>query len=128
MIEEGIQSVVFNRGQKMALRALLVVMSKNIYEVKRSQRHVLIALKNNRYVGPIKIWTVLAKITIVFIEVQCAAVNSTTVYFFVWYVDNIMCITYNFETDMWIKHDNSMLPNTLVSWRLILTHTKNYER
>ena len=46
------ESVVFNSDQKMALRAVYVVIclsfSKSSYEVKRSQRHLLAGIENNR--------------------------------------------------------------------------------
>ena len=47
------QSVVFNSGQKMALRALYLVIcphstgTVDIYEVKRSQRHLLVTIESN---------------------------------------------------------------------------------
>ena len=52
------QSFVFKSGQKMALRAPYVVICLctglvDIYEVKRSQRHLLAAIENNRLVSPI---------------------------------------------------------------------------
>ena len=47
------QSLVFKSSQKVALRAPYVVMCpQDIYEVKRSQRHLLAAIKNSRLVSP----------------------------------------------------------------------------
>ena len=47
---KGSQSVVFNSGQKMALKALYVETGQSYYKVKRFQRHLLAANVNNRVV------------------------------------------------------------------------------
>ena len=51
------QSVVFNGGQKMALRAFYFIraLTKALihYYINRSQRHLLVAIENNRFGGPI---------------------------------------------------------------------------
>ena len=62
------QTVVFNSGQKMALRGFYFIraLTKAIkyYYIDRSQRHLLIAIENNRFGGPIGHWN--PKITIDF--------------------------------------------------------------
>ena len=51
------ESVVFNTGQKMALRAFYFIrtLTKALkyYYINRSQRHLLVAIENNRFGGPI---------------------------------------------------------------------------
>ena len=54
------ESVVFNSGQKMALRAFYFIraLSKALtyYYTSRSQRHLLVAIENNRFGGPNSGW------------------------------------------------------------------------
>ena len=56
-INKASQSVVFNSGQKMALRAFYFIwaLTKALtyYYINRSQRHLLVAIENNRFGGPI---------------------------------------------------------------------------
>ena len=51
------ESVVFNSGQKMELRAFYFIraLTKALtyYYINRSQRQLLIAIENNRFGGPI---------------------------------------------------------------------------
>ena len=51
------QSMVFTTGQKMALRAFYFIrtLTKALtyYYIDRSQRHLLVAIENNRFGGPI---------------------------------------------------------------------------
>ena len=51
------QSVVFNSDQKIALRAVYVVICQSFcqisYDVKRFQRHLLAGIENDRLGGPI---------------------------------------------------------------------------
>ena len=47
------QSVVFNIGQKLALRAVYIVICLSSFEVKCSQRHLSAAIEDNRLQGPI---------------------------------------------------------------------------
>ena len=57
VLNRASESVVFNSGQKRALRAVNVVICQSFCqsscEVKRSQRHLLTAIENNQLGGPI---------------------------------------------------------------------------
>ena len=46
-------SVVFNSGQKMALRAFYFIRALTYYYIRRSQRHLLAAIENNWFGVPI---------------------------------------------------------------------------
>ena len=52
------QSVVFKSGQKMALRAFYFIrtLTKALtyYYINRYQRHLMVAIENNRFRGPIE--------------------------------------------------------------------------
>ena len=54
---KALQSVVFDNGQKMALRACYFIRTPTkaltYYDINRSQRHLLVALVNNWLEGPI---------------------------------------------------------------------------
>ena len=49
LLNSAFQSVVFNSGQKMALRAFYFrrALTKAYYYINRSQRHLLAAIENN---------------------------------------------------------------------------------
>jgi len=57
LINRAFQSLVFNSGQKMALRAFYFIraLTKALtyYYINRSQRHLLVAIENNRFGSPI---------------------------------------------------------------------------
>ena len=59
LLNSAFESVVFNRGQKMALRAFYFIraLAKALicYYIIRSQRHLLVAFKDNRFGGPIEL-------------------------------------------------------------------------
>ena len=63
------QSVVFNTGQKMALRAFYFIrtLTKALtyYYINRSQRHLLVAIENNRFRGRIVWRAMLVKIRMI---------------------------------------------------------------
>ena len=43
----------FHNGQKMALRAFYIIKALTFNYINRSQRHLLVAIENNRFGGPI---------------------------------------------------------------------------
>ena len=69
------ESVVFNSGQKMALRAVYIVICQSFcqsfYEVKRSQRHLLAAIENNRLEDPILYFAIISVILVFYIHLLC---------------------------------------------------------
>ena len=57
--DRAFRLVVFTTGQKMALRVFyfirIVTKALTYYYINRSQRHLLIAMENNRFGGPLDV-------------------------------------------------------------------------